>query len=251
MLRLASPWALVLIPLVVAAAIWMARRRRHGDARVVLPQATVRIPSIASPWVAVESSLPWLRGVILVLLVAGVARPQAGSRLETTSALGVDIVIVLDASDSMRGEDFAPLHRLHAHRPAGAIERTEPGALELLAVQAGQLHDGQHVVGQDLAVALQGVGAVLARLAAGDADLDQLALGEQAQRLRRAQHRAPVEMRAGGGVHGALGVALLARELADCVAQLLHQQRLVAVNGVQAPEPALQVGLELAGGDLH
>jgi hypothetical protein len=46
-------------------------------------------------------------------------------------------------------------------------------------------------------------------------------------------------------------VALLARELADCVAQLLHQQRLVAVNGVQAPEPALQVGLELAGGDLH
>jgi Ca-activated chloride channel family protein len=114
MLRFASPWVLLLVPLGVAAALGLARRRRHGDARVVLPQSALRIASITSPWVAIEALLPWLRGTILVLLVAALARPQAGARLETTSTLGVDIVIVLDASDSMRGEDFAPLHRLAA-----------------------------------------------------------------------------------------------------------------------------------------
>jgi hypothetical protein len=57
---------------------------------------------------------------------------------------------------------------------AGGVERAEPGALGLLAVQLGQLHQRQHVVGQVLAVALQRFGAVLARLARRDADLDQL-----------------------------------------------------------------------------
>jgi len=114
MWRFASPWVLALIPPVVAAAVWMARRRKRGDARVVLPQAGARLPRIRSSWVAIEAGMPWLRGLILVLLVAGVARPQAGSRIETTSTFGVDIVIVLDASDSMRAEDFTPDHRLEA-----------------------------------------------------------------------------------------------------------------------------------------
>jgi hypothetical protein len=51
----------------------------------------------------------------------------------------------------------AAFHGLHAHHDARAVERIEPGALELLAVQLGQLHDGENVVAQRLAVALQGV----------------------------------------------------------------------------------------------
>ena len=114
MLRFATPWVLILVPLAAAAAYWMARRRKRGDARVVLPEASARLPRIRSAWVTVDAGMPWMRGLILVLLVASVARPQAGSRIETTSTLGVDIVIVLDASDSMRAEDFTPDHRLQA-----------------------------------------------------------------------------------------------------------------------------------------
>jgi len=114
MLRFATPWIFVMLPVVVAATIWMARRRKRGDARVVLPQTGIRLAQLRGVWVSIEAGLPWLRGLILLLLVLGIARPQSGSRIETTSTLGVDIVLVLDTSESMRGEDFAPDHRLAA-----------------------------------------------------------------------------------------------------------------------------------------
>lgn len=114
MFRFATAWILVLLPAGVAVAFWMARRRKRGGARVPLPQAGLLLPKIRSPWVAIEGLLPWLRGLILVLLMLGLARPQSGSRIETTSTLGVDIIVVQDTSESMRGEDFAPDHRLAA-----------------------------------------------------------------------------------------------------------------------------------------
>jgi len=114
MFRFATAWILVLLPFAVLVAVWMARRRKHGDARVPLPQAGILLPRIRSPWVVVEGLLPWLRGLILLLLVLGLARPQSGSRIETISTFGVDIVVVQDTSESMRGEDFDPDNRLVA-----------------------------------------------------------------------------------------------------------------------------------------
>ena len=103
----------------------------------------------------------------------------------------------------------------------------------------------------DLAVALQRLGAVLARLARRNADLDQLAVGEQAQRLRRAEQAAPVEVRAGDGVHLALAAAGGARGGADRVGGLLGEQRLVAPHGVDGAQLALELAGEAVGGDLH
>ena len=111
MLRLASPWLLTLAPVVVLAVWLFARRRRRGDARLVLPAAMVRLCVARSPWQRLEPVLPWLRGTSLLLVVLAVARPQAGSRIETVSTHGVDIVVALDVSSSMRAEDF-PGNRL-------------------------------------------------------------------------------------------------------------------------------------------
>ena len=121
------------------------------------------------------------------------------------------------------------------------------------AVQPGQQHQGERAVvtlGR-LRELLQDLRAVLAGFARGHAHLDQLLVGKQAERAATGQHRAPVEMGAGGGVHCALGVALLARRLANDIAQLLHQQRLVSVHRVQAFQPALQVLPKLRRADLH
>jgi Ca-activated chloride channel family protein len=63
-----------------------------------------------------ERGLPWLRGLILVLLVITAARPQSGESLESVSTLGVDIVVALDVSGSMRAEDFTPDNRLAVAR---------------------------------------------------------------------------------------------------------------------------------------
>jgi len=111
MLRFASPWMLALLPAAVAAAWMLARRRRGGDARLTLPSAALRLRVGTSPWQFLERGLPWLRGLVLLLVVVALARPQAGTRLETVSTHGVDIVIALDVSGSMRAEDF-PGNRL-------------------------------------------------------------------------------------------------------------------------------------------
>ncbi len=94
-------------------------------------------------------------------------------------------------------------------------------------------------------------GAVVAGLARVQAHLDQLPVSEQAERAAAGQHRAPVEMGASGDVYRPFGVALLTRYPADRIAQFLHQQGLIAVQGVQALEPTLQMGLKLVGGNLH
>jgi Ca-activated chloride channel family protein len=112
MLRFASPWLLVLAPAAIAVAWRMARRTARGDARLALPGAGLRLRLGRSPWQQLERGLPWLRAVALLLLVAAAARPQAGSRLETVTTQGVDIVLALDVSPSMMAEDFKPDNRL-------------------------------------------------------------------------------------------------------------------------------------------
>jgi Ca-activated chloride channel family protein len=116
MFRFASPWLLLLLPVGLGAAAYMARRRRTGDARLDLPLASARISLGRSPWVRLDPLLPWLRGLALLLLVLALARPQAGARIESVSSFGVDIVIALDNSGSMRAEDFQPDNRLEVAR---------------------------------------------------------------------------------------------------------------------------------------
>ena len=116
MLRLATPWLLLALPVVLFAAWRMARRRGSGDARLALPRAESRRSIGGSGWARLERGLPWLRGLILVLLVVSAARPQSGERLESVSTLGVDIVVALDVSGSMRAEDFTPKNRLEVAR---------------------------------------------------------------------------------------------------------------------------------------
>ncbi|MCP3902295.1 MAG: VWA domain-containing protein [Planctomycetes bacterium] len=115
MFRFATPWFLLFVPVVIAAAWALARRRRRGDARLVLPQAGTRVRMAVSPWVRIERLVPWLRALVLILIVVSVARPQAGSRIENVSTLGVDIVVALDISGSMKAQDFRP-NRLEVAR---------------------------------------------------------------------------------------------------------------------------------------
>jgi len=112
MTRLASPWMLVLLPL-AGGAIWLiSRRMRSGGPRIVFPGASGLSGLPQSPWIRFESLLPWLRGGAIALTVFALARPQAGSALTTVSSNGVDIVIALDISGSMRCEDTRSKNRL-------------------------------------------------------------------------------------------------------------------------------------------
>jgi len=113
--RFGAPWCLVLLPLAVAAAVWMARRRARTDARLALPRASARRALGSSVWTRLDRALPWVRGLVLVLLVLALARPQAGERIESVTTFGVDVIVALDVSGSMRAEDFLP-NRLEVAR---------------------------------------------------------------------------------------------------------------------------------------
>jgi len=108
-MRWDAPWALLLLLLLPVLA---SRRRRE-----VAKNAAVLWVRLGAEWAAGLTALP-LRAVAvlpwaaLALALLALARPQQGLRLSETETRGVDIVLALDISPSMRAEDFRPRNRL-------------------------------------------------------------------------------------------------------------------------------------------
>lgn len=110
--RLANPAFLTLIPLAAGLLWWRFRTARRAEPRLVLPGASELLSAGRSPWTRLERALPIARGLTVMLVAVALARPQAGQRLENVSSMGVDIVIAMDISGSMRCEDSRPHSRL-------------------------------------------------------------------------------------------------------------------------------------------
>ena len=107
-----SPHAFLLfIPLFIVFLYYFFKgRKRKGSFRVsflnINLQKTLRSRFIELPAV--------LQFICLALLVVALARPQTFNVQSNRSAEGIDIVIVLDTSDSMLIEDMSPGNRLEA-----------------------------------------------------------------------------------------------------------------------------------------
>jgi Ca-activated chloride channel family protein len=112
-LDLARPWALVLLaalPL-AGAALLLERRRaprlRHPRAAAV---GRLRQGLVARLWFLPQALLL----AALALAVLALSRPQARQAVPETQAVeGIDIVVALDLSTSMKAADFQPRNRLH------------------------------------------------------------------------------------------------------------------------------------------
>ena len=111
-IRFADPAFLLLLLLLP----WMGwRQRRHGQRL----RGSVRYPQVgdlrglpAGPWAVARRALPVARFLAVACLVAALARPQSGERVVDVSAEGVDIMLILDVSGSMRARDLGPAGRL-------------------------------------------------------------------------------------------------------------------------------------------
>ena len=103
-MRFHDPWALALLVLIPLLFVW---RGRAGYG------AAVRYPSLSLlrglptggrqrwRWV-----VPVVRGLVFVLLSLALARPQLGKAESRYGGAGIDIVLSVDISGSMRSEDF-------------------------------------------------------------------------------------------------------------------------------------------------
>jgi Ca-activated chloride channel homolog len=60
--------------------------------------------------------LPVLRMLAVLLLILAISRPGRGVNYTSVKTPGIDIVLTLDVSDSMMGEDFMPKNRLEVER---------------------------------------------------------------------------------------------------------------------------------------
>ena len=167
-------------------------------------------------------------------------------------ARGHLLALGLQTLSDPRGQS-GTLHGIDLDHHARAVQRSKPSGLLGRSVQPGQEHQGQGavVVGRPFGDLLQRHRALFTRFARGYAHLDELLVGEQAHGAATGQHLAPIEVCAGHREDGALGVPLGSRLRSDAVGGFLDQQRLIAVQGVERLEAALQLSGQLGKADLH
>lgn len=85
--------------------VWLRSRRRQQPAATFSSVADLK--SLPVTWMQrVRRTFPWVYGLGLLLLVAALARPQAGKSESRISGDGIAIELVLDISGSMEALDF-------------------------------------------------------------------------------------------------------------------------------------------------
>ena len=111
-MRFKNPQFLLLLLLWIPMVWVYLRREKRFRPAVSFPDLSTlnKVPS--SIFVRARHILLFFRMIGIGLLVVALARPQKGRTDEEVSTEGVDIVLVLDVSESMRALDFKPDNRL-------------------------------------------------------------------------------------------------------------------------------------------
>ena len=115
-------WLLALLPLLYAWAAWDQKKRveklRSFVSELLWPSV---IPELHPRATIRKFGVRLLAGMFLILALA---HPQWGTREETSSVNGLDVMVVLDVSSSMETEDIAPSRiRKGKHLLRALVER--------------------------------------------------------------------------------------------------------------------------------
>jgi Ca-activated chloride channel family protein len=115
MIRLAHPeylyGLLVLLPM---AALWFYAARRRSAMLSRFGDPTILAGLVQSPGKYRRGMKFVIASAALLFLVLGLADPQIGTKMEEVKRAGVDVVIALDVSNSMKAEDIKPNRLDHA-----------------------------------------------------------------------------------------------------------------------------------------
>lgn len=125
-MRLAAPWwLLALIPLAISV-VYLLRARESRRAFVSYSLSGVLRGFSRGPRAAFSELPLALRVLAMVFLIVALARPQGALTRETFEAEGIDIVLALDVSGSMKANDFKPNRLAVARRVASDFVEGRP-----------------------------------------------------------------------------------------------------------------------------
>ena len=114
MFRFADPAYLILLLIVPGMVWWYWRGRSRASAKIIY--SDIRLLKNVKPSLKqrLRPALFVLRLLAVTLIILALARPQSSHKEEEITTEGIDIVLSLDVSGSMRSLDFEPKDRLGA-----------------------------------------------------------------------------------------------------------------------------------------
>jgi Ca-activated chloride channel family protein len=108
-MRFANPeylYLLLLLPVIIGLFIYSNYRRRKNINSYGDPQL---LKKLIPPTATLRNRITfWFTFFAFALIVVALARPQFGSKKETVTTRGVEVVVALDISNSMLADDIAP-----------------------------------------------------------------------------------------------------------------------------------------------
>lgn len=119
MFRFANPEFLILLGILPFIAVYHWKRRQRLTGRVKF-STLKHMKNVPVSWrQRLRINLYFLRLLVIMLLIIGLARPQSGTHKQEITAEGIDIMLILDVSSSMLAEDFKPKNRIEAAKAVG------------------------------------------------------------------------------------------------------------------------------------
>ncbi|MGE0488823.1 MAG: VWA domain-containing protein [Vulcanimicrobiota bacterium] len=136
-MRLADPYYLLLLPLLLALLYHQVRQsKRRKPAVGYSDLGLVDWSSAARPvW---EGHIPLALGALgMALLIVGLARPQAGLGTQNITSEGIDIMLCIDTSSSMEAQDLVPNRLAAAKEVSKSFVNSRPDDRIGVVVYAG------------------------------------------------------------------------------------------------------------------
>lgn len=119
MFRFANPIFFILF-LIIPFMIWFYLRRQRESGTLKFSNLSL-VKNLGKPISLFFRHIPvFLRILVLSLLILGLARPQTGTTTQEVETEGIDIVLALDISSSMKALDFKPKNRLYVAKQAAS-----------------------------------------------------------------------------------------------------------------------------------
>ena len=200
-MRFAEPWYLLLF-LPFLAAFWFARRHATGRDPELNYSSLAALPPATGIRSRAARLLPALRPVAVGLILLAAARPQAGRETREVVSEGIDIMLAIDLSGSMRSEDFRPKNRLYVAKEVAKefLRGRQQDRIGLVAFA------GESELISPLTLDYDGLSALIDGLDFGqlpDGTAVGAAIAQSAERLHRAPGKSKVLILLTDGINNA------------------------------------------------